>query len=367
MISFRLHRRPRGRCFRRRLAAGAAPLLTALVLVTSIPAVARASSPPPPAVPATPTFIIVNGAAGDPAYGDVFARQVATWEKTATALGARSIIIGRDPAEAPAAAANDRTRIQQSLAAESQDGTAPLWLVLIGHGTFDTRSARFNLRGDDLTATDLASWLQPIRRPLAVINTASASAPFLKALSGPDRIVITATRSGNEQNYTRFGTSLATALTDPATDLDQDGQVSLLEAFLTAAANVTEFYQSEGRLATEHALIDDNGDSLGTPASWFRGLRATRKPTNAAATDGPRAHQWLLTPDTAAATQPPEWIARRDALEAALATLRDQKDSLPPADYSRQLESTLLDLARHYENGPGLPEAPANPPAPRTP
>jgi hypothetical protein len=34
---------------------------------------------------------------------------------------------------------------------------------------------------------------------------------------------------------------------------------------------VAEFYEADGRLATEHALLDDNGDSLGTPADFFRG------------------------------------------------------------------------------------------------
>jgi hypothetical protein len=340
------------RCFR--------CLLAALATLAAAPVpIVRATAAPP----AAPAFIIVNGAAGEEAYADVFARQVTAWEKTATAAGARAIIIGREATPVP----SDRTRLEQALADEPRDGTAPLWLVLIGHGTFDTRTARFNLRGEDLSAPDLAAWLQPIRRPLAVINTTSASAPFLNALSAPGRVIITATRSGNEQNYSRFGASLATALDNPETDLDQDGQISLLEAFLSAATKVTEFYQSEGRLATEHALIDDNGDTLGTPATWFRGLRATRKPNHAAAVDGPRAHQWLLTPDAAAADQSPEWLARRDSLETTLATLRDRKESMPEADYLQQLESTLLDLAHHYEAGPGLPDDPAPPSTPAPP
>lgn len=344
----RLDRRLMGRCLRCLLAA-----LLALGAVL-VPAAHAASAPP-----TGPAFIIVNGAAGEQAYGDVFARQVAAWEKTATTLGARPLVIGRESPEAAA----DRTRLEQTLAAEPKEGADPLYLLLIGHGTFDKKVARFNLRGDDVTAAELAAWLQPFQRPLAILNTTSASAPFLKALSAPGRIVVTATRSGNEQNYARFGASLAASLDDPAADFDQDGHLSLLEAFLAASAKVNEFYQTEGRLATEHALIDDNGDGLGTPAAWFRGLRATKKPKDAAALDGPRAHQWLLSPDAAAATQPPEWRARRDALEAALASLRDQKDSLPPEDYYRQLETTLLDLARHYQAGPGLQDEPSPPPS----
>ena len=63
--------------------------------------------------------------------------------------------------------------LRRALASEPTNAPAPLWLVLIGHGTFDGKEARFNLRGPDLTATELALWLQPIRRPMAVIDTSS--------------------------------------------------------------------------------------------------------------------------------------------------------------------------------------------------
>jgi hypothetical protein len=303
---------------------------------------ARAADPPP----AGPVFVIVNGAAGEDAYGTVFATQFKAWETAAAAAGARAILIGRDT---PATTA-DRALLEQALAAEPKDGGEPLWLVLIGHGTFDKKEARFNLRGADVTATELAAWLEPFRRPVAVLNTTSASAPFLSKLSAPGRVIVTATRSGTEVNYARFGASLAAGLGEPASDLDQDGQVSLLEAFLAASAKVAEFYETEGRLATEHAMIDDNGDGLGTPASWFRGLRAVKKPKDAAAVDGLRAHQWRLTPDPASAAQSPEWRSRRDALEASIAALRDQKSTLPAEEYYRRLEPLLLDLARLYQS-----------------
>jgi len=331
----------------RRFAQLRTAALAAASLIAAVPA--RASDP----APSGPAFVIVNGAAGEETYGEVFTRQMAAWEKAATAAGGRVLLVGRDT---PGSVA-DRALLEQTLAAQPRDGNDPLWLVLIGHGTFDRREARFNLRGDDVTATELAAWIQPIQRPLAVINTTSSSAPFLAKLSAPGRVIVTATRSGNEKNYTRFGASLAGALADPAADLDQDGQTSLLEAFLAASAKVAEFYKTEGRLATEHALIDDNGDGLGTPAAWFRGLRATKKPKDAAALDGGRAHQWTLTPDPADAARSPEWRARRDSLETSIAALRDKKANLPAADYYRQLEALLLDLARHYESSIGASTA----------
>ena len=166
--------------------------------------------------------------------------------------------------------------------------------MFIGHGTYDGHAAKFNLRGPDLSAEELAEWLAPMKRPIAVIQCASASAPFINRLAGENRVVITATKSGDEQNFARFGQYMSAAIADPRADLDKDGQVSLLEAYLTACRQVDEFYEQEARLATEHALLDDNGDGLGTPAAWFRGLRATQRAKDGASLDGTRAHQFHL-------------------------------------------------------------------------
>ena len=286
-------------------------------------------------------FIVVVGASGEGTYATNFALQASTWSSAAVRFGGQPITIGLD-----SESTNDFATLQQTLADEPRDGPTALVLLLIGHGTFDGRDAKFNLRGPDLSTTNLQEWLQPFRRPLAVIHTGSSSAPFLNRLSRTNRIVITATRSGNEQNATRFGASLAEALSDPGTDLDQDGEVSLLETFLSAATRVAEYYKSEGRLATEHPLIDDNGDGLGTPADWFRGTRATRKPAGGASSDGLRAQQFAMVPNPESLRLSPELRARRDELEIAVAQLRDGRSPVPDDDYYRRLEVLLLELAR---------------------
>ena len=98
-------------------------------------------------------------------------------------------------------------------------------------------------------------------------------------------------------NFARFGQYLAEAIADPRADLDKDGQVSLLEAFLTASNRVERVLSHPiAQLATEHALLDDNGDRLGTPADWFRGVHATKRAKDGAAPDGIRAHQFHLIP-----------------------------------------------------------------------
>src|SRR4029453_6684986 len=116
----------------------------------------------------------------------------------------------------------------------------------------------------------------------------SASGAWLKPMSGKDRIVVTATKSGAEINYSRFGGYFASAIGDPSGDLDKDGQTSVLEAWLSASQGVADFYKSEGRLATEHSLLEDNADGLGTPASWFSGIRAVKKPKGNSVPDGTR-------------------------------------------------------------------------------
>jgi hypothetical protein len=304
---------------------------------------ARAEQPLAPASDRT-TVIVVLGIAGTEEYDAIFSDEARQWEKISSKAGTKFLAIGRT-AEGPV---SDHDLFRQALEAEPKSGFGKLWLVLIGHGTFDGKEAKFNLRGPDVTATELALWLKPFHRPLAVVDTSSASAPFLGKLSGPDRVIITATRSGEEQNYARFGQYFIEALADPQSDLDKDGQVSLLEAFLSASARVAEFYKTEGRLATEHPLIDDNGDGLGTPPDWFKGVRAVKKARDGAAADGPLAQQFVLVPSAEEQKLPEAVRAQRDKLELAVARLRDEKASLAADDYYARLEALLLQLAKLY-------------------
>jgi len=294
---------------------------------------------------ARPTVVVVVGTAGTAEYGAQFVKWEHLWEQACSKGGAQFISIGLDEVQNP----DDRTKLQQSIATESQKTDVALWLVLIGHGTFDGRTAKFNLRGPDLAADDLAEWLKPVIRPLVVINTSSSSAPFLSILSGPQRVVITATKSGYEQNYARFGEYLAGAIAEPKADLDKDGQTSLLEAFLTASHRVDEFYKATGRLVTEHALLDDNGDGLGTRADWFRGIRPIQRAEDGAALDGYRAHQFHLVHSEAESKMTPELRAERDRLELEVIKLRDSKDNFSEEEYFSRLEKMLYDIALIYE------------------
>jgi hypothetical protein len=335
-----------GTRLRSRLRCGIRAFGLSACLVTLTAGFAAAASQPSLSGQTDQTSVLlIVGAPGEPEFATNFLQQATLWQKACTQARCQVLTFGFDSSTHT----NDYEQLKQTLAAEPRQGPGELWLVFIGHGTFDGKEARFNMRGPDVSASELATWLQPFSRPLAVVNTASASAPFVNKLSATNRVIISATRSGHEQNFTRFGRYFAEAIGNSEADLDKDGQVSLLEAFLMASRHATEFYKVEGRLATEHALIDDNGDGLGTPADWFRGLRATKKPKENSPVDGLLAQQFHLLRSDAEATLSSEKRVRRDALERAVLLHREKKGQLSEDDYYGELERLLLDLARFYE------------------
>ena len=72
-------------------------------------------------------------------------------------------------------------------------------IVLFGYGTFANNVAKFNLPGPDMTPQEFEPLLARLRsKRIVFVNTASASGPFVAALSGPGRIVVAATRAGGE-------------------------------------------------------------------------------------------------------------------------------------------------------------------------
>ena len=287
--------------------------------------------------------LIVVGAAGNSTYGEKFAQEAAAWKAACSKSGVGSTVIGLTPESKDKP---DAAMLHEAVDKQIVSGDA-LWIVLIGHGTFDGREAKFNLRGPDIVADNLATWLKPMKRDVAVIQTASSSAPFLRALSAPNRVIICATKSADEVFYTRFGEFFAKAIEgNLEADLDHDEQVSLLEAFLWSSKQVDRFFETEGRIATEHALIDDNGDGLGTRADWFEGLRCVKMAKDGASPDGALAHQWslVLNPDEAKLSD--DVRHKRDALERQVHELRSKKEAMSADEYYAKLEKLLVEIAK---------------------
>ncbi|MGA9770888.1 MAG: hypothetical protein WBV94_17740 [Blastocatellia bacterium] len=219
-------------------------------------------------------------------------------------------------------------------AAANTDST--IFVMLIGHGSFDAQQAKFNLVGPDLSAKDYAALVAALpSRRVIFINSASSSGEFVKPLSAQGRILITATRSGNEQNATIFAENFIASLNTDAADADKNGRVSVLEAFNYATKLTADWYKQKNRLATEHALIDDNGDGTGHE--------------EATAGDGTIAKTIYLDSKTieeaAGSAELARLIKERQRLEEEIEKLKARKSEMKQDDYDRQLEDLLVQLA----------------------
>jgi hypothetical protein len=224
------------------------------------------------------------------------------------------------------------TAIKSSAAADSL-----VLIALIGHGSFDNQEAKFNLVGADLTAKDYAALLSalPTRR-VVFVDCSSSSGEFIKPLSSADRLVITATRSGNEQNVTVFADFFIKGLTDAAADTDKSGRTSLLEIFNFATKLTADWYKQKSRLMTEHALLDDNGDGTGHEKEES-GDGAIAKTT------------YLDSKSLAEASADAEvikWLEDKQQLEIDIEKLKARKGDLKIEEYEAELERLLVELAK---------------------
>ncbi len=295
------------------------------------------------------TVVTVLGVPGSEEYEKKFSEVARRWEQAGKRGKARLVEVGGGAGDSEETA---REHLKKVISAEIGRGATALWIVLVGHGTFDGRESKFNLPGPDFTDKEMARWLAPFKGTLVVVNSASASGSFIKTLSGENRIVITATKSAHEIYYPRFGEYFSRAIGGlEAADLDHDGQVSLLEAFLYAGNGVKAFFEKEGRIATEHALLDDNGDQRAARLEGFEGVLAiqTGEENDRVWPDGERAHQIHLVPNKLEALMSEKNRLRRDELERRVKALRRKRDTMDEGTYYQTLEPLLLEIARIYE------------------
>lgn len=309
-------------------------IVTALILL--VPSFAESDTP-------DHELLLIVGAPGEERFAEGFRSAAEAWEEAAESTNASITVIGLEESDE-----QDLSLIEDWVTSLQNDTAIPAWIVYIGHGTHTQKNTLLNLRGPDLSATALGQWLDPLERTLIFVHGGSASAPFINSLSKPNRILMTATRSGTELNYARFGERFARVISSREGDANQDGQVSLLEAFVSAAQSVEQFYKDEGRLASEHALIDDNGDSVGTPSDWFRGERLVKQPEGDTIPDGFRSRQIAFIASEQERLLTPDQRFARDRLEAELESLRSNKLAMDESEYYQQLENVLLKLGEIY-------------------
>jgi hypothetical protein len=289
------------------------------------------------AAPAATFYVTISGLGGEPDYDQRFKMWATDIDGSLKkAAGDSTVVTMQAPTREQI-----RARFAQ-LAAEVKPADAFV-LMLIGHGTYDGFDYKFNVPGADITGGELASLLDHIAatRQL-VVNMTSASGGSIAALRKPNRIVITATKTGTEKNATVFARYWAEALRDPAADTDKNDSVSALEAFRYAQRKTTESYDSQKRLATEHAVLEDTGKGEGEKAPSAENgegklagvFTVVRLGANAAAARDP-AKRALLD--------------KKEELEQAIDTLKYEKAAIPSDEYRKQLTQLLLQLATTQE------------------
>lgn len=290
---------------------------------------------------------VIVGLAGDPEHAELFQRWGASLVDAGTKRygipGERIVyLIDKPGGEGPPATGRStRDEIAKAFEAMAQKAANDdvVFVILIGHGTFDGRVAKFNLPGPDMTAADFGPLLKRLEpRRVVLVNTASASGPFIEALSGPGRTIVTATRNGAERFATLFGGFFVDALTAEEADADKNKRVTVLEAFNYARGEVVKAYEREGIMLTEHALLDDTGDKEGTAQPAADG-----KEGRVAA---------ILSLGSAGSGEPlpddPKLRAlyeERRTLERRVESLRLLKDNMEPQRYASELEKAVTELA----------------------
>jgi hypothetical protein len=296
----------------------------------------------------TTRLAVIVGLSGDPEHAELFGRWAATLVDAAGRMGvARDhvVYLAEKPEADPKRITGRSTaeQIVKAFAALAAGGTAEdrVFIVLIGHGTFDGRVAKFNLPGPDLTAADFEPLLKRLpSQHVVLVNTSSASGPFVEALAGPGRAIVAATRNGSERFATLFGGPFVDALAgvEDGADADKNRRVSVLEAFDYAKREVNAAYEREGIMVTEHAILSDDGAAEGTQTPTADGKQG-------------RVAGMLSLGSAAAEALPTDpalralYVERRD-IERRLESLKLLKDSMEPARYASELERLATELAR---------------------
>jgi len=264
------------------------------------------------------TFVVA-GLGGEPEYEQRFREQaVAIADAAKKAAGEQGHVV---------VLTGEQAR-RDSLKREFQDfagkvkAADSVTVVLIGHGTYDGEEYRFNVPGADITGAELEQLFDrlPAKKQL-IVNATSSSGATIELWQRPERVVITATKSGGERTATRFAQYWLQAVSGDAADLNKDEVVTAAEAFDYANRQVAASYKSDVSLATEHARIAGEESAAFTVARIGSSAGSSADPEVTAL------------------------LAQRGQIEQDLDGVKGRKASLSEDQYYDELEGVLVRLA----------------------
>lgn len=229
----------------------------------------------------TKRALILCGLSGDATHHKLFAETVSKLhtglsQQLGFAAGDVQVLFGDEAQESdaePIKSARRATREElEKTVAELREKLRPedtVWILVLGHSHYDGKHSWLNLPGPDIQQTDFAELFADVKaREQVFVITTPTSGFFVKPLSAKGRVVITATEADWETNETEFPHELARMLSEPPPakefDIDQDGRGTLFDLYVTVVRNLAQSYLERELLATEHPLLDDNGDGRGT-------------------------------------------------------------------------------------------------------
>jgi hypothetical protein len=283
--------------------------------------------------------LLVQGASGEEQYAVLHRR----WLDGLAGLlrdrfkydAAHLIVLAEQPGAGEERATAESVRGAIARVSAAMTPADQLVIVLIGHGSGAGPDAKFNLVGQDLTVAEWAELLKPLPGRLALVNTTSASFPYLAGLAAPGRVVITATNSPAQRFHTVFPDGFVQAFSTDVADLDKNARVSLWEAFVFASRTVKQHYEQNGIMATEFAVLDDSGDGTGRDAAGE-------------GEDGTIAELTYFDAPALPTASDPETqkllIRQRDLTEQ-MDDLRRRQASMSAEEYERAFEKLALELA----------------------
>jgi hypothetical protein len=285
--------------------------------------------------------LLITGLSGEPRFAKIFGAIAGSIYDAAHVqwhVGDSDLVyLAEDPAADPGRISDKSSKAAvehafASLARRVHAGDL-VFVFLLGHGSGEMAASAVNLPGPDPTAADYAAWLAPLGRATIVfVNASSASGDFAPVLAGPNRVIVTATKTAIERNESIFASYFVQGLTGTEADADKDGRVSIVEAFNYARDQVAKAYESTHRLQTEHAMLVD---SSGVAADIAFGGDASS-----------------LDPRVTAL------VGERRVLESRVDSLRQLKAAMDSTVYQRSLEQLLLQIAvktqaiRALQSGP---------------